>query len=320
MPVEVRVYNLPPATLVAFLEACVAHPRQDLNGVAAFAGFSVSTARKALPTLESLNLVERNGDGRYSAQVDGVRRGNRQSGLLALRRALQGYRPFEALCEGLALGESPRDAIRKAALLLGMGNGVEGKFYVLIRLGRELGILQGEGENLTFAAELVQGDPNDLVVLKHEDVESEAKARLFNARWLGRTVNNLLDEVDRRLLCDALLKYRTDPRKSADSSGQALEDFLREIASSKEYSTEAKKASGAGQLATLLVSKGLIHSHHQKLVEAVSTVRNATAHRKDKTTLTPWEITDYGAFAVLTQALTAIRSIGEFITKGRQTI
>ncbi len=317
MVTDLRVHDLPPATLLAFLEACVAHPGQDLSAVAAFAGFSASTGRKALPTLEALTLVERDGNGRYSAQVDGVSRGgDHQAGLLVLRRALQSYRPFEALCEGLALGESSRDAVRKAALLLGLGNGAVDKFDVLIRLGRDLGILQVDGKDVTLAAKLVPAEASDLLVLKPQDVESEAKARLFNARWLGRTANNLLDEVDRRLLCDALLKYQTDPRGSVHSSGQALEDFLREIASSKGYAAEAKKASGAGQLATLLVSKGLIRSHHQKLVEAVSTARNATSHRKDKKTLTPWEITDYCAFAVLAQVLTAIRSIGEYVTTG----
>ena len=77
---------------------------------------------------------------------------------------------------------------------------------------------------------------------------------------------------------------------------------------------------GSGQLAALLVSKGLIHSHHQKVAEAVSTVRNATSHRKDKKTLAPWTITELGAFATLAQTLTAIRSIGEYTTNGRRTI
>jgi len=152
------------------------------------------------------------------------------------------------------------------------------------------------------------------------DIESEAKARLFNARWLGRQVHNMLDEVDRQLLCDGLLKFRSDPRKSVDSTGQALEDFLREIATRNGHAAEAKKMNGAGQLAALLVSTGLIHSHHQKVAEAVSTVRNATSHWKDKKTLAPWTITEDGAFATLVQTLTAIRSISEYTTNGRQTI
>jgi hypothetical protein len=188
------------------------------------------------------------------------------------------------------------------------------------RLGLSLGILTGDGSALTLAPELMPAAGDDLIVVTPADIESEAKARLFNAGWLGRQVHNMLDEVDRQLLCDGLLNFRTDPRKSVDSTGQALEDFLREIATRNGQAAEAKKMNGAGQLAALLVSKGLIHSHHQKLAEAVSTVRNATSHRKDKKTLAPWTITVHGAFATLAQTLTAIRSIGEYTTKGRQTI
>jgi hypothetical protein len=299
----------------------VAHPGQDPTSLAAFAGFSASTARKALPTLEALNLVKRDAEGRCTSHADGVTRGgDHESGLLVLRRALQGYRPFEVLCEGLALGESVRDATRKAAVLLGLDAGASDKFKVLIRLGRDLGVLAGDGAKLTLAPVLVPGRTSEVAIVKLGDVESEAKARLFNARWLGRTANNLLDETDRQLLCDALLEHESDPRGSADSSGQALEDFLRELAASKGYAGEAKKTNGASQLVALLVSKGLIHSHHQKLVDAVSTVRNATAHRKDKKTLTPWEITPTGALAALTMTLTAIRSISEFLRTGRQTV
>jgi hypothetical protein len=220
----------------------------------------------------------------------------------------------------LVAGERQIPESRKATLLLGLTNGAADKFDVLTRLGLSLGILAGDGSALTLAPELMPAAADDLVVVTPADIESEAKARLFNARWLGRQVHNMLDEVDRQLLCDGLLKFRSDPRKSVDSTGQALEDFLREIATRNGHAAEAKKMNGSGQLAALLVSKGLIHSHHQKVAEAVSTVRNATSHRKDKKTLAPWTITELGAFATLAQTLTAIRSIGEYTTNGRQTI
>jgi len=64
----------------------------------------------------------------------------------------------------------------------------------------------------------------------------------------------------------------------------------------------------------------MILSHHVKLIESVSTVRNAKAHSKDKKTLTPWEITEFGAFWTCAGALVAIRSIFEFTRGGAQTI
>lgn len=321
MDYDLRVQDVPPRTLLSFLEATAVHPGQGLESVSSFAGFSVSTARKALPTLESLELVERDAEGHYNAtSPSGVHRGMAEDeGLALLRRALLGYRPFGALLEGLALGEPVAIASRKAGLLLGLGDGtaVSSKFDVLVRLGSTLGILDPDG---SIAAEYEPGDDADAIVLMAKDVESEAKARLFVAKWLGRSVHNALDDTDRQLLCDALLKYRIDPRKSVEAAGQALEDYLREIADAKDLAAEAKKLNGAGQLANLLVNKGLLHSHQQKLAEAVSTVRNATSHRKDKKTMKAWTITEHGAFSTFVCALTAIRSIGEYTTNGRQTI
>ena len=78
--------------------------------------------------------------------------------------------------------------------------------------------------------------------------------------------------------------------------------------------------SGAGQLANLLYTKGVIHNHQQKMVDATATIRNATAHRKDRKTLTPWELTAFGAFTALSMTLTTVRSIHMYITTGNQTI
>jgi hypothetical protein len=56
------------------------------------------------------------------------------------------------------------------------------------------------------------------------------------------------------------------------------------------------------------------------MVDSVATIRNATAHRKDKKTLQPWELTPFGAFAALSMTLTAVRSIYLYVNTGRQTI
>jgi hypothetical protein len=117
-----------------------------------------------------------------------------------------------------------------------------------------------------------------------------------------------------------LLAYDARPRDSVEHTGQALEDFLREVAGDKGLAAEAGKLNGIGQLANLLHTKGVIHNHHQKLADAVSTMRNAAAHRKDKKTMTPWTITAMAAFSAHSSALTVIRSIYEYTTSGRQVL
>jgi hypothetical protein len=316
-----RIVQLPTPTLGAFLEAVAVHPTDSLEDVSKFAGFSVSTGKKAMPTLESLGLVGKDASGRWNVRADGVRRGMDETARNeVIRRALLNYRPFEMLVEGIALGEAAETVIRKTLRLFGLPDSEAPKLRTLLRYGIDLGVLESQNGHMKLIPELDSAPVEEIGVLSPEDVESEARARLFNARRLGRDANNYLDETDRTLLAEALLIYRSDPRGSADSSGQALEDFLREVADDRGLATEAKKKNGAGQLADMLRVNGVIHSHHQKLVEAPATVRNAGNHRKDKTTLTPWEITPEGAFAVHAMTLSAIRSIHHYVKTGRQTI
>lgn len=313
---------MPIATLAAFMEAVASHPTDDAADLSAFAGFSAATGARALPSLETLGVVERDPESRvYRLNVEGVSRGmGAEAATLVLRRALQGYRPFEMLVEGLALGETATTAARKTALLLDIHDRHVERLEVLLGWGTDLGILTNSDGGYKLAPELQPPAIEEVGGISAGDVESEAKARLYNARRLGRDANNYLDEVDRQLLADALLEHESKPRKSVEDSGQALEDFLRELADDKGLAADAKKANGAGQLSNLLYTKGLIHSHHQKLAEAVSTPRNATAHKKDKKTLTPWEITPLGAFSTHSMTLTVIRSIYEYTANRKQTI
>jgi hypothetical protein len=321
MSATLRIESVPIETLAAFLEAAEAHPTEDPELLASFAGFSARTAKRAVPSLETLGLLKRDQNGVFRVIASGVRRGmGLEAASLVIRKALQGFRPFEMLCEGLVLGESEAEATRKTALILGLHNGGAAKLEILLRWGGDLGILESAANGYRLVAELQPSESEKEAILKSSDLESEAKARLYNSRRLGREANNALDETDRALLADALLAYETNPRKSVNDSGQAFEDYLRELANSKGLAAEAAKANGVGQLANLLYTKGVIHSHHQKQADAISTVRNATAHRKDKKTLSPWEITPLGAFTAHSLTLATIRSIHEYTTTGKQTL
>jgi hypothetical protein len=303
------------------MEACAAHTTSDITDLATYAGFSRSTALKAVPSLETLGIVGRAPDGSYTAIAGGLGRGmTPEARAQAVRRSLLGFRPFEMLVEGIAFGEPEDEVIRKTLQLLGSGSDDVPKLHAILRWGEELDIFDRSDDGLKLAAELSPSKAEDLGIISTSDLESEAKARLFNARRLGQDANNYLDDVDRGLLADALLSYDSAPRTSIGASGQAIEDFLRHVADDAGYGAEAKKASGAGQLANLLYTKGVIHSHQHKLIEAIATIRNATAHRKDKKSLKPWDLTSPGAFSALSMALTAIRSIHLFIKKGQQTI
>jgi hypothetical protein len=272
-----------------------------------------------MKALDVLGLVGRDPDGCYFCRAHGVRRGiSEAEARLIIRKSLQSVRSFETVCEGLALGEREQTAVRRAAIALKLADANE--LYVLIGWGEELGVLNRAAGQLQLAPEIAPTPANQFGVITPQDVESEARARLYNANRVGRDANNFLDETDRALLAEATLKYASDPHLSVERSGQALEDYLREICNARGFAAEAKGCNGAGQLGSVLVSKGLIHSHHNQFIQAVATSRNTTAHRKDKKTMQPWDITAHGAFWSLTGALTIIRSVHTFIYGGKQTL
>jgi hypothetical protein len=314
------LHNVPIATLASFAEACAAHPNQPVEVLARFAGFSVATAKRALPTLEALGLAER-AQSQWSCSVQDIRRGAGHEAVRPiLAKQLLAYRPFEAMCEGLLLGEDEHDAIRKTEVLLGQIGTQKDLNTVLVPLGLQLDLLSRNADGALQVQESLARSTKPAHVLDLAQVTSESAARFYCALSLGRLAFNSLDEIDRRLLTEGVLAFKSSPSDAAEKCGQALEDYLRELAKQSGLATEASKLNGAMQLASLLISKSVIHTHHQKLVEAASTVRNATAHKKDKKTLAPWVITQHGALAAVVTALVAIRSIFEFVTKGTQEL
>lgn len=308
--------------LMRVLEATSVHPHINRDRIAEFAGAGKSTTDRALVSLQTLGLVGRDTDGRYVCTSDKVRRGSGEEVLRQiLRQALIRYRPFEAVCEGLALGESLDTACKRASVLLEIDfQKDQDKFSTLVKWAKELRILEEQDEETKLALDGDFESQIDQNILSAEDLESEVKARLYVAGRLGRAAYNSIDEAERELLAQALLNYKIDPSLSVEKSGQVVEDFLRGIANQHGFSQEARKSNGAGQLASLLVSRNVIHNHQQKLVEAVGTLRNAKAHHKDKKTLSPWEITHISSFTAFIAAIAVIYSIHEFLTTRRQIL
>jgi hypothetical protein len=317
---RIAVEKVPVTTLAKTLEAAAAHP-SDIKGIAGYAGFSVSTAKRTLPTLETLNVVERDSAGVYRCKAQGASRGmSDDQATLLLRSAVQNFRPFEAICEGLALGESVEEATRRAAMALQIPKDDAPDLSNLISLGVSLGCLENGDGKIRLNREIAVAIQTEESVISEADLESEAKVRLYNASRLGRDANQFLDATDRTLLAEAMLEFRSDPPQAVEKAGQALEDYLRELANAKGFAADAKTCNGAGQLASMLVGKGVIHSHHNNFVQAMGTARNAKAHKKDKKTLKPWAITPFGAFWVIAGSLAIIRSIHEYVFRGDQTL
>lgn len=319
---DFRLADVSIDTLVAVLEAVASHKTDDVLQVANFAGLARSTVSRALLTLQSLRLVDKDEANSYFCCVPQVRRGMSNSEIrFYLRKALISYRPFEAVCEGLALNESLSVAIRKASVLLEINDEGEERFNILMKWGRDLGVLTQENGDVGLTIDIGTIESSaETSIITNEDIESEVKARLYISLKLGRELYNILAENERLLLAQAVLKFASDPDDAIEKSGQALENFLREAATAKGLRQEASKLNGSSQLGNLLASQGLIHSHHQKTIDAVSMFRNAKVHNKDKKTLTPWELTPLASFSSVLGVLLTLKSLHEYMQNGRQIL
>lgn len=307
-------------TLIETVEAIAAHPNGSRDSVARFAGLGTSTVGKAIPLLIAFGLVESNGSGLRCTEP-AIRRGVADAMVRqAIRRALIAYRPFEVLCEGLALGESATEAIRKASVILGIEKSDLDRFDFLIKLGVDLSLLREVDGVVELAPEVTPVATAHGPFITSNDVESEVKSRLYVAGRIGRDAFNALDDRDRGLLASSLLSISVKPSETVEQAGQATENYLRELCGKRGLAAEAAKQNGAGQLASLLASKGIIHNHQVKLVDTVGALRNAKVHHKDKKTLVPWQITEEGALASFFAAVTAIKSIESYLNRGSQIL
>jgi hypothetical protein len=318
--VDFRIWPVSIETLLNALHAVASHPNSDVAALSTFAGLGDSTLAKANAVLGAFGLVSQGEVGFICTDPKIIRGTTLEMRRQILRKALLSYRPFESVCEGLGLGEPIGDAIRKASVLLGIKPGDVPRFQTLQKWGLELLLLQEKNGEVSLAPEITPVSPAPSMFITPGDVESEAKARLYVATRVGRDAYNALDEKERGLLADALIGISVKPSDAVEKVGQAVENYLRELCGQHGLASDAAKLNGGSQLASLLASKSLIHSHQVKLVDSVSMLRNAKAHHKDKKTLIPWHITEEGALASFFSAVTAIKSIDTYIRKGNQVL
>src|SRR5260221_3645958 len=173
-----RLKEVPGSALGGFLEAAAAHRARDLSQLAGFAGFSSSTARKAVPTLETLGILKQDHTDPYTVTVDGVARGiSDQAKEQIIRRALLGRRAFGLLIEGIALGEGKRDAIRKALLILDLPETDAPKMELLLRWASDLNIIESSKGELPLGPEFSLERADELGAPAPEDIRPAPNAR-----------------------------------------------------------------------------------------------------------------------------------------------
>lgn len=309
---------MPLSTLRGVLRSCAIHQNADTDAIARSFGTSATTATKALIVLSDFGLVEGDASG-WMCSVTGLDRSSSDEAFdAAIRDGLLAYRPFESICEGLVAGESFEEAARHVAVAFHLDSRAEANLRLLVQWGVEIGVITST-DSPALAADLKTA-VEAVAAMPIGKVSSVAEARLYVSTVLGRDAFDTLDEVDRGLLATTVTECESDPEASVEASGQALEDYLRELCIANGLKADAGKLSGAGQLGALLRQHNLIHPHHVKLVDSASALRNAKSHKKDKRTVIPWKITSLGARTAFGTTALAVRSIYQWTANGRQML
>lgn len=145
-------------------------------------------------------------------------------------------------------------------------------------------------------------------------------ARLFVANRLGTEFFHSLERTEQARLCDAVLVHASNPEKSGEDAGKALESYLRVIGTSAGH--DLTRFNGLGEIADHLAGgcRMVIHPKHRDLIKATSTLRNCSAHERDKLTNKPWEKTPEMTLANVLWALHLMRSIDLWIRKQEQVL
>ena len=183
---RIRVEPTSVATLLRVLEATASHRDASPDQLADFSGLGKSTLSRALTNLQTLGLVTKSERGGFSCTDPGMKRGlNDTAAMDIVRRALISYRPFEAVCEGLALGESYHEAARKAGSLLGIATGELKKLEIVFRWAIDLGLVSTEAGSFKLAASIHPTGAVEETVLPSDATHSVAQARLYLASALA---------------------------------------------------------------------------------------------------------------------------------------
>lgn len=186
-------------------------------------------------------------------------------------------------------------------------------------LAVEVGLIEKDGKTLRLSSSLPKAPTPEAGILTAE-LDSEMAARLFVANRLGTEFFHNLDKTEQARLCESVLHHASNPEKSSEDAGKALESYLRLIGTNAGY--DLTRFNGLGEIADHLAGGGrmVIHPKHRDLIKATSTLRNCSAHERDKLTNQPWRKTPEMALANILWTLHLMRSIDLWVRKREQVL
>jgi hypothetical protein len=308
-------------TFLKVLDGIAWRNGSTIENIAHFSGFGVSTVRNAVNNASELKLVSvgRNGSsGRVTIEPRFRTKLSRGEQLAIIREQLQNCQFFQIVCEFISRGEAAGAAIRKAAAISGKPVRDMKHVLPLLHLATDAGLLEKRDTKFQISSSISTAPTEEAGVLTPQ-LDTEMAAVLFVSNRLGSDVFHALEPTEQTRVCRAVRLHSSDPEKSTEDAGKALESYLRVVG--QNAGEQMKSFNGVAEIADFLGAPGrmVIHPKHRDLIKATSTVRNCSAHERDKFTNQPWRKTPEMALTNILWTLHIMRSVALWI-KNREQI
>ncbi|KKO52347.1 hypothetical protein [Paenibacillus sp. DMB20] len=304
-------------SLLEVLDAIAWNKNCTLSDIMSFTGLSKPTVAVAIRNSVFLDLVKENKQT-YGISDNFDRNFTYEAKKVILREKLQEWEMFQNLYGFLVTSDGYASAIRKTLAFCKIDNKYSSGMKNMLHFAADLGILVFDGQEYS-TNDTFQHTPHETELLE-ANLNSEMAAKLFLTKTLTPELFHSLDTPEKDRLTKAILFYKTDPESSCQYAGQALENYLRFIGINA--GEDLTSCDGLGQIADYLAGKGrlIIHPRHRDIAKSVASIRNSSAHDRDKLTSDPWIKTSEIALSNFLLVIQLIKSIHVWVATKSQIL
>ena len=315
-----RLYKIDAQTIIECVELYGkfkdVDDKTDHNKIAEGLGIGTRKAREALKSAEELKLL--NISSKFVSASPEEQK-------ILFRKALQSFKPFMDFVFFLEKGNTPEKAVKKIKSLYNVQRKPEDILWLFKKWGTFANIFLKDSFEL--ANELKNSKPSMIGELLSQ-MDNELKAKLWLAKILGDAKKYITDE-EYDSLTEAILNIQKEPRRSVQSAGEVLEDYLRKIANDRNI--DVSKKNGISQIAEELRKNGIIASKHvpilkglqvfldRDIFDGLAAFRNMAHHGKDKKEMKKWELSEELALSYVIQVVLCIKSLYYYVIEDRLT-
>lgn len=299
------------------LDAVAWNKNCTLADIQSFTGLSRPTVVNSLKNAVQISIILEE-DKKYTIVEEYDKNHTHDSKKIVVRRFLQNWSFFQQLCGFLASSNTYTAAIRKTLAFNKLDVNLSTYVENILQFGSDLGIFKYE-EKEYILQDTIKYSPHETDILP-ASLNSEMAVIVFLSKKLTPELFHSLENPEQERLTKALLYHSPDPEKSCEYAGQALENYLRMIGINAGENLTG--CDGIGQIADYLAGKArfIIHPKHRDLAKSISTIRNSSAHDRDKFTSDPWIKTADTALANILMVIQVIKSIDIWVKSQGQVI